>query len=113
MDRETERGTMDEESNLKFAEMANPHAWFLTADNLHEQVTRLYQQRGRSLLTRTDYRNGGQVTWDGACEGFYPKDGTAPMDIMDAGLSGAISSLEIAPSPGSPQGGLGARSRSS
>jgi hypothetical protein len=42
------------DDNAKFVQMAHPHSWLLTADNLHEQAIQLYSQRGQSFLTRTD-----------------------------------------------------------
>jgi hypothetical protein len=48
----------------QFVEMANPHSWFLTADNLYEQTIALYRLRGRSSITRIDYRTGITTRWD-------------------------------------------------
>jgi hypothetical protein len=50
--------------NRKFVEeMANPHAWLLTAENLHEQAVALYDRRGRGTISLV---RPGQETigWD-------------------------------------------------
>jgi hypothetical protein len=46
-----------------FAEMANPHHWLMTADNLFEQCVRLQAQKGRGILRFSD-KNGKAFTWD-------------------------------------------------
>jgi hypothetical protein len=46
-----------------FAEMASPHGWLMTADNLFEQCALQYQRRGRGYLTLKD-RHGRQLRWD-------------------------------------------------
>lgn len=46
---------MNEENKRFVEEYANPHAWLLAAENLHEQATEMYSRRNRSsLLTRID-----------------------------------------------------------
>lgn len=46
-----------------FEDAANPHQWFLTADNLHTQALTLWRNRGQSQITMT--RVGRPpVTWD-------------------------------------------------
>ena len=44
------------DENKRFVEeFANPHSWLLTAENLHEQATEMYNRRSRSsILTRTN-----------------------------------------------------------
>ena len=38
--------------NKRFVnEFANPHSWLMTAENLHEQATEIYQNRSRSSIT--------------------------------------------------------------
>lgn len=44
------------DENKRFVEeFANPHSWLLTAENLHERATEMYNRRSRSsILTRTN-----------------------------------------------------------
>jgi hypothetical protein len=46
-----------------FAEMANPHGWLITADNLFEQCVRLHAQKGRGYLQFSD-KHGRRLRWD-------------------------------------------------
>jgi len=48
-----------QKENRRFVEQfANPHSWFLTADNLYEQAAALYRGRSRSsIMTMTDGSN--------------------------------------------------------
>lgn len=46
-----------------FAEMANPHSWLMTADNLFEQCARLHSQNGRGRIGFKDNR-GTNLAWD-------------------------------------------------
>jgi hypothetical protein len=39
------------DENKRFVEFANPHSWLMTADNLHEQATAIYEGRDRSSIT--------------------------------------------------------------
>jgi hypothetical protein len=39
------------DENKRFIEFANPHSWLMTADNLHEQATSIYEGRDRSSIT--------------------------------------------------------------
>jgi hypothetical protein len=42
------------DENKRFVdEFANPHAWLMMADNLHEQATQIYEGRSRSTITTT------------------------------------------------------------
>lgn len=46
-----------------FAEAADPHAWLLASDSLHEQAVALYRRRrAGGVLTRRD--RTGAVSWD-------------------------------------------------
>lgn len=45
-----------------FAEMSNPHAWLMTADNLFEQCVRLHAQKGRGTIGFKDSRTN--LVWD-------------------------------------------------
>lgn len=46
-----------------FVDAANPHQWFLTADNLHSAAHALWCRRGMSQLTRSEPGHS-PVTWD-------------------------------------------------
>lgn len=46
-----------------FAEMASPHGWLMTADNLFEQCVAQHRRKGRGYLTLKD-RHGRQLEWD-------------------------------------------------
>jgi hypothetical protein len=53
------------DANHQFVEeMANPHLWLMTADDLHTQAVATYGQQGRSFMTRTA-AEGAAVTWNG------------------------------------------------
>jgi hypothetical protein len=66
--------TADE--NKRFVdEFANPHSWLLTADNLHEQATEIYQTRSRSSITTKLTAKGdssGEV-WPPVLEIVHPE----------------------------------------
>lgn len=47
----------------RFEEAANPHAWFLTASNLHDQATELFNRRGRGYL-RLTRKDAPDLLWD-------------------------------------------------
>ena len=53
----------DERNYKRFASMAQPHAWLLTAGNLFEQSVVLRGRRGGSHLTRQSVA-GASITWD-------------------------------------------------
>ena len=48
----------------KFVQMANPHAWMLAADDLHEQAVDLYKRVGQSQLTQVDHEDKVLFTRD-------------------------------------------------
>src|SRR3546814_923841 len=68
-----------------FVEMAEPHAWLLTADNLHEQAVMLYEQRGRSRLTRT-FGDEHPQTWDSVDRSVFLLGGFALENAIKAFL---------------------------
>lgn len=76
---------MSKDENLKFVDMANPHAWLLTADNLHEQALFLRKSEGRSLLSYRG-RDGGSVTWDGGNRAMFLLGGFALENALKAFL---------------------------
>lgn len=51
-------------SNEQFVGMANPHSWFLVADNLHQQALELRRKAGASKLTFYDSTSGFSEGWD-------------------------------------------------
>lgn len=75
-----------QDADLKFAEMATPHAWLMTADNLHEQTLHLYSRRGQSALTHVDHRSGASETWDGINKSVYLLGGFALENAIKAFL---------------------------
>jgi hypothetical protein len=46
------------QSNLEFAEAAQPHAWYLVADNLDSQALAIRSNAGRFHLVRRDIKKG-------------------------------------------------------
>jgi hypothetical protein len=48
---------------LAFVDAANPHQWFLTANNLRDQANTLWSSRGRSAISMMREGNP-QITWD-------------------------------------------------
>jgi hypothetical protein len=68
-----------------FVEMSEPHAWLLTADNLHEQAVLLYEQRGRSRLTRT-FGDEHPQTWDAVDRSVFLLGGFALENAIKAFL---------------------------
>ena len=57
------RRTFTDEECKAFVDAANPHQWFLTADNLHEQACQLWFTRGRGNIALID-KDGKRTTWD-------------------------------------------------
>jgi hypothetical protein len=51
-------------SNTDFVEMANPHSWFLVADDLHSQACQLRENHGSARRTKIDYNAATSVTLD-------------------------------------------------
>ena len=51
-------------TNEEFVETANPHSWFLVADDLHYQAKILMQNFGTRTLTRRDLTTGDSISWD-------------------------------------------------
>ncbi|WP_189590969.1 hypothetical protein [Mesorhizobium sp. M8A.F.Ca.ET.207.01.1.1] len=54
-----------QDANRRFAEMAHPHSWYMTAENLHAQALYLGKSRGRSRITFQDHVKGASTWWDG------------------------------------------------
>lgn len=76
----------EQDVNLRFADMANPHSWFMTADNLHQQAIRLYKHRGQSILTHIDYQRDTTKRWDGTNKSVFLLGGFALENAIKAFL---------------------------
>jgi hypothetical protein len=51
--------------NVKFVQLANPQAWMLAADDLHEQALNIYKRKGQTRLTQVDHQDKVVSTRDG------------------------------------------------
>jgi len=51
-------------TNIEFVNSANPHSWFLVADDLHSQAEFLMKSFGQGELIRRDIVNGKSDSWD-------------------------------------------------
>ncbi|KJY79279.1 hypothetical protein TW78_00830 [Vibrio coralliilyticus] len=51
-------------TNIEFVNSANPHSWFLVADDLHSQAEFLMKSFGQGELIRRDFVNGTSDSWD-------------------------------------------------
>ena len=67
-------------------EIANPHMWLLTADNLHAQALLLDRSKGQSMLTRTDFREDTRTSWDGENKSVFLLGGFALENAIKAFL---------------------------
>jgi hypothetical protein len=77
---------MSEDKNLRFVEMANPHSWLVTADNLHAQAVALSKSRGSSALTFRDYQEGTRISWDAGNRAMFLLGGFALENAIKAFL---------------------------
>jgi hypothetical protein len=68
-----------------FAEMASPHGWLMTADNLFEQCVGQYRHKGRGYLTLKD-RHGRQLRWDTVDRSLFLLGGFALENAIKAFL---------------------------
>ncbi|MCC5778503.1 hypothetical protein H7H48_05530 [Nitratireductor sp. B36] len=59
-----------QEQKLAFVDAANPHQWFYTAENLHNQAYALWSNRGRSQTTLSQ-SGRASVTWDDTNRGTF------------------------------------------
>lgn len=75
-----------QDANLRFVEKANPHAWLLTADDLHTQALHLYGQRGRGVTHLLDHRFGDTTTWDNVNRSVFLLGGFALENAIKAFL---------------------------
>lgn len=68
-----------------FAQMANPHSWLMTADNLFEQCVKLQNQKGRSYLMLSD-QHGRTLKWDTVDKSMFLLAGFALENAIKAFL---------------------------
>jgi hypothetical protein len=66
-------------------ELANPHSWLITADNLHSQAIALHERHGRgSIIFMT--RDGRRTTWDETNRAVFLLGGFALENALKAFL---------------------------
>lgn len=74
------------DTDLEFVYRANPHAWLLTADNLHTQAIQLRKHLGSSIVKFTDYRNNFSTTRDVTNKSVFLLSGFALENAIKAFL---------------------------
>jgi hypothetical protein len=74
------------DANRQFVDLANPHAWWLTARNLHDQALQLYARCGKSYVTLTDADGRVQGQWDDISKSVYLLGGLALENLIKAFL---------------------------
>lgn len=77
---------MDTIDNRDFVEMANPHSWFLVADNLNSQAVALRKQAGNSILMYTNYTTEFAAHWDATNRSVFLLSGFALENAIKAFL---------------------------
>src|SRR5690606_24426514 len=65
---------------------AQPHSWFLVADDLHDQAARLRAGRDGGGTTRTNYTSGEQTFWDATNRTIFLLAGFALENALKAFL---------------------------
>jgi len=75
-----------QDANNRFVELANPHSWLLTVDNLHSQAMVISHAKGQSRLTFVDHRNGTNMSWDGVNRATFLLGGFALENAIKAFL---------------------------
>ena len=76
----------DKNANHQFVQdMANPHLWLITADDLHTQAVATYARHGQSLMTRRA-REGASLTWDGVNRSVFLLGGFALENVLKSFL---------------------------
>ena len=73
-------------TNEQFVQMANPHSWFLVADNLHAQAVALRNTVGQSLLTFRDIKVRFEESWDATNRSVFLISGFALENALKAFL---------------------------
>jgi hypothetical protein len=78
-------------TNKEFAEMANPHSWFLVADNLYEQASRLRDAPSLGIL--------GLRSGNGAPLASWPVENRSVFLLAGFALENAIKAFLVYQSP--------------
>ncbi|ACV26231.1 hypothetical protein [Kangiella koreensis] len=73
-------------NNLEFVYHANPHSWFLVADDLHSQAEKLMNSFGNGSLTRRDNRTGKTESWDNTSRSAFLLASFALENVLKAFL---------------------------
>lgn len=79
-------------TNKEFADMANPHSWFLVADNLFEQAVQLQEQVGQGVLNLQSP--------DGEIIASWPKQNRSVFLLAGFALENAIKAFLVYQNPG-------------
>jgi hypothetical protein len=66
----------------KFVAIANPHSWFLAADNLHAQAITLHGSRGKSVLYQLDGDDRLIGKWDDVNKSVFLLGGFALENML-------------------------------
>jgi hypothetical protein len=69
-----------------FVDAANPHAWFMSASNLHEQAIYLRKNSGKSILWMTDGSSRVLGSWDMTNKSVYLLSGLVVENLIKAFL---------------------------
>lgn len=78
-------------SNKEFADMANPHSWFLVADNLHEQAVRLREEPSAGYVSLQ--AGNGKVL------GAWPAENRAVFLLAGFALENALKAFVVYQNP--------------
>lgn len=73
-------------NDKEFVEMANPHSWFLVADNLHAQAIELRKKAGNSFLTQTNPQKSFEMHRDATNRSVFLLGGFAIENALKAFL---------------------------
>lgn len=73
-------------NNSDFVYHANPHSWFLVADDLHSQAEKIMNSYGTSNLSRKDNRTGQIENWDNTSRSAFLLASFALENIIKAFL---------------------------
>lgn len=88
-------------TNKEFAEIANPHSWFLVADNLHEQAVRLRDGASLGVL--------GLRAGDGRLLASWPVENRSVFLLAGFALENALKAFLVYQNPGYVSNGCLAR----
>ncbi len=73
-------------TDKEFVDMANPHSWFLVADNLHTQAMEISKKSGTSSLTRVNGEGIEELKMDATNRSIFLLGGFALENILKAFL---------------------------